>query len=31
MFKTKTGKYEDITELEDFLVMAYKHISGIGE
>ena len=29
LFRTKSGKFEDIKEMEDFLVMAYKRISGI--
>lgn len=29
LFRTKSGKFENIKEMEDFLVMAYKRISGI--
>jgi len=29
LFRTKSGKFEDIHELEDLLVMAYKRISGL--
>lgn len=30
LFRSKSGKFEDIAELEDFLVLAYKRISGLG-
>lgn len=29
LFRTKSGRCEDIKEMEDFLIMAYKRISGI--
>jgi hypothetical protein len=29
LFKTKSGKFEDIHEMKNFLLMAYQRISGI--
>jgi len=29
LFRTKSGKFEDIQELGNFLILAYKRISGL--